>query len=169
MSSIWSRTSVLNSTSQLKSAKDKKTVPKSTSIDAFIPASTTTWVTANTDSAAISHTLSEDKLTDQSLQNKPARNSIMKTTAQMDQSADTHTISENTHVFTTQFPNANSQRPTADTRTKKNWTSPSSVFLTLWEVAQTQTARMPITSRTLLNISPTMDLSEYSDSQTTFI
>ncbi len=160
---------MLNSTSQLKSAKDKKNVLKSTSIDAFIPASTITWVTANTDSAAISHTLSEDKSTDPSLRNKPAKNSITKTTAQMDQSADTHTISENTHVFTTQSPNANSPMPIADTPTKKNWMSPSSVFLILWEVALTQTAKMPITSTTSSNISPTMDLSEHSDSQTTFI
>lgn len=142
---------------------------KSTSIDAFIHASTTTWETASTDSAAISLTLFEDKSTDQSLQNKPAKSSTTKTTAPMDQSADIHTISENTHVFTTQSPNANSPMPIADTPTKRNSTSLSSVFLTLWEVAQTQTAKMPITSKTLSNISPTMDLSELSDSKTTFI
>lgn len=75
-----------------KNAKDKKTVAKSTLIDAFTHASITTWETANTDSAAISPMPSEDKLTDQSQPNKPAKSSTTKTTAQMETNADIHTI-----------------------------------------------------------------------------
>ncbi len=89
----------------------------------------------------------------------------MKTTAPMDQSADTHMNSESTHVSTTQSPNANSPMPIADTHMKRNSTSQSSVFLTLWEVAQTQTAKMHTTSITSSSISPTMALSDHPDSK----
>lgn len=139
---------------------------KSTSTDAFTHASITTWATANTDSAATFHTPSEDKSTDQNPLNKPAKSSTTKTTAQMETSADTHTTSENTHAFITQSESANFQTPTADTPTKKSWTSQSCVFLTLWEVAQTPTtARTLTTSTTSSSTSPTMDLSEQHPDQ----
>lgn len=156
---------MLNNTFQSKSANNTRSVAKSTLKDAFIPASTIIWVTANTDSAAISHTLSEDKFTDPNLQNKPAKNFTMKTTVQADQSADIHMILENIHVFTTRSPNVDSLKLTADILMKKNWTSQSFVFLTLWEVAQTQTAKTRTTSITLTSIFHTMVLFESFDSK----
>lgn len=157
---------MLNNTFQSKSANNTRSVTKNTLKDAFIPASTIIWVTANTDSAAISHTLSEDKFTDLNLQNKLAKNFTMKTTVQTDQSADIHMILENTHVSTTQFPNVNSLKRTAGTPMKKDWTFRSFVFLTLWEVAQTQTAKTHTTSITLTSIFRTMVLFESFDSKT---
>lgn len=170
MSLKWLRTFALTNTFLLRNAKAKKTAARSTSIDAFIHASITTWGTANTDSAAISHTPSKDKSIDLNHLNKPAKSCIMKTTVPPDPNVDSHTISENTHVSTTQSQNANSQMLTVDTHTKKNSTSQLSVFLTSWaDAPTTKTAKMPTTSITSSSISPTMDPFEKPHSYTTFI
>lgn len=161
---------MLTNTFPLKNAKAKKTAARNMSIDAFIHASITTWATVNMDSAAISHTLLKDKLIDQSHQNKLAKSCTTKTIVQLDQNADSHTISENIHAFTIQSQNANFQMPIADTHTKKNSMFQLYVFLTLWVDAPTiKTAKTPITSITSLSISPTMDLFESRDLYTTFI
>jgi hypothetical protein len=143
----------------------KKTVAKNTSTDAFIHVSITTWETANMDLAVTFLTLFEDKLTDQNQLNKLAKSFITKTTAQMETSADILTISDNIHVFIIQLGSANFQMPIADIHTKKSWTFQLCVFLTLWAVAQTPTAKTLTTSITSLSISLTMDLSEQPDQQ----
>lgn len=70
-----------------KNAKEKENVRRNTSTDAFIHAFIIIWEIVNTDSVAISLTPSKDKLTDQSQQKRPAKNFIMKTTAQTEANA----------------------------------------------------------------------------------
>lgn len=145
----WLRTFAPTNTFPLRNAKAKKTAARNTSTDAFIHASIITWVTANTASAAISHTPSEDKSIDPNHRNKPAKSCTTKTTVPLVQSADFHTTSEIIHVFTTQFQSANSQTQTADIHTKKSWMFQLCVFLTSWvDAPTTKTAKTPTTSIT---------------------